>query len=181
MKKIKVITIGLVLGFVATTSISFAGMNHGANMTHSQTNLTAEQQQQLDKLQSDLNSKVTEYQNARANDSTTVGTLNKLEAEATELRNQYWTLLDQANAEAGQSVGNGNGIWFTCGYDNCNQQNMNGNHMGMRNGGMMSGGRGNNHQGNMSCDNHMSCGSHMDSDHNMGSSRHNGRMMARCW
>ena len=156
MKKLKIITIGLVLGFVATASTGFAGMDHGSNMTNTQTNLTAEQQQQLDtvkgkysaqldKLQANLNSKMTEYQNARTNESTTVGTLNKLEAEVTELRSQYWTLLDQANAEAGQSVGNGNGMWFTCGYDNCNHQNMNGNHMGMMNGGMMNG----NHKGMM--------------------------------
>jgi hypothetical protein len=187
MKNFKVIIFGLILGLVATTTMSFAGMGHGAGMMNSQTSLTAEQQQQLDavkekyaaqldKLQADYNNKVNEYRTARTDQSTTIGSLNKLEAEAQELQRQYWTLQEQANNEAIQSVGNGQ--WFTCGYDNCDQHNdVGGNHMGMMNGGgmmngcgMMHGGTGQNQQGHMNCDNHMG-------------TDHNGTVgqMARCW
>ena len=131
----KIVIVALVLGFVSLASTSFAcwgdWMGHGSGNT--QANLTAEQllqldtvkakySGQLDELQASLNSKSAEYRTARANDNTTVGTLKKLEAEIGDLEQQYWTLLDKANTEAGGYIAGGNGAWFHCGYNGCDHQ-----------------------------------------------------------
>lgn len=138
---LKIVTFALGLGLFAMASSSFAcwgnGMGHGHGVNNSQTDLTAEQQQQLDavkekysqqlnELQTSLNEKTTEYQTARNNDSTTVGTLKGLEAEIEKVERQYWALLDQANSEAGQFIAGNNHPWFDCGVNNCNHQNHSG-------------------------------------------------------
>lgn len=131
----KIITVALALGFLSLASTSFACrgnlMGHGSGNSHA--NLTAEQLQQLDavktkysgqldELQASLNSKSDEYRVARANGSTTVGTLKQLEAEIADLEQQYWTLLDKANNEAGGFIAGDKGAWFHCGYNGCDHQ-----------------------------------------------------------
>ena len=131
----KIAIAALALGILSLASTSFAcwgnGMGHGHGNAY--TNLTAEQQQQLDtvkakysdqldKLQASLNSKSDEYRTARTNDSTTIGTLRQLEAEIDDLEQQYWTLLDKANSEAGGFIAGGNGAWFHCGYNGSDHQ-----------------------------------------------------------
>lgn len=134
-RKITIIAMTIVVGLVATASASFACcgncMGYGIKTTST---LTVEQQQkldatrekyspQLDQLQSALSSKTDEYSKALTNDDTTVGTLNRLEAERVELERQYGTLLDQANEEAGKYVSGNSGPWFGCNYNGCNHQN----------------------------------------------------------
>ena len=131
----KIVMAALVLGFLSFASTSFAcwgnWMGHGTGNNHA--NLTAEQQQQLDtvkekysgqldELQASLNSKGDKYRSARANDSTTVGTLRQLETEIADLEQQYWTLLDKANNEAGGFISDGKGTRFHCGYNGCDHQ-----------------------------------------------------------
>lgn len=134
----KIVMTALVLGFLFLATTSFAGwgtrMGHGPVSGNTNANLTAEQQQQLDtarekysgpleELQTSLNSKRDAYRSARANDSTTVGTLKQLEAEMTALEQQYSTLLDKANSEAGGDIADGNGASFHCGYKGSDHQN----------------------------------------------------------
>ena len=135
----KVLTIGLLLGIFAMTSTSFACWGNrmgpqGSGPADAKTALSAEQQSQLstveekyapklEELQIALERKVADYRQSRADEETTVGTLNRLESELAELESQYGTLLDQANAEASQVVGSGQGLWFGCNYDGCAHQN----------------------------------------------------------
>lgn len=131
----KIVMAALVLGFLSLASISFACWGNWMGYGHDNAyeNLTAKQQQQLDtvktkysgpldELQASLNSKSDAYRTARANDSTTVGALKKLEAEIADLEQQYWTLLDKANTEAGGFIEKGKGAWFHCGYNGCDHQ-----------------------------------------------------------
>ena len=131
----KIVIATLILGFLSLASTSFAcwGNWRGHGPDNAYSNLTAEQQQQLDTvkekyssqlddLRASLNSKSDEYRAARANDNTTIGTLKKLEAEIDDLEQQYWTLLDKANTEAGGYIAGGNGAWFHCGYNGCDHQ-----------------------------------------------------------
>ena len=130
-----IVMAALVLGFLSLASTSFAcwGNLKGHGTGNAYSNLTAEQQQQLEtvkekysgqlgELQASLNSKSDEYRTARANDSTTVGTLKQLEAEIADLEQQYWTLLDKANNEAGGFIAGDKGAWFHCGYNGCDHQ-----------------------------------------------------------
>jgi len=132
--------IGLILGaasficlyLFASTSFACGGCNrHGGS--YAQSNLTDEQGQQLDAIndkyakqletiQDSLNEKSREYKEVRANDNTTVGTLNKLEAEMADLEKQYGKVLDQANSEADEILPDGYGPQFACGYGGCNHQ-----------------------------------------------------------
>lgn len=122
--------IGLFL-FV-TTSFACNGC-YGHRGSYTQPNLTEEQGQQLDAIndkyakqleaiQESLNDKSREYKEARANENTTVGTLNKLEAEMADLEKQYGKVLDQANSEADEILPDGYGPQFACGYSGCNHQ-----------------------------------------------------------
>jgi zinc resistance-associated protein len=130
-----IVAVALFVGLTITASTSFAcrgnWMGHDADAS---TTLTVEQQQrldvvkgkyseQLDKLESSLNSKSVEYRNIRENDETTVGTLKRLESEMADFENQYWVLLDQANTEAGQYASSDHGPWFGCNYNGCTHQN----------------------------------------------------------
>jgi len=112
------------------------GYGHGGSSV--QTNLTAEQGKQLNSInekyfqqfeviQESLNNKDREYQDARANESTTVGTLNLLEKEMAELERQYGNVLDQANAEADVFLPEGYGPSFNCAYSGCGHQYHRGN------------------------------------------------------
>lgn len=163
INKISIVAATIVVGLTATVSSSFAcwghGMGHGTNAA---SGLTAEQQQkldtvkekyasQLDELQASLNNKAAEYNKALANDDTTVGTLNRLEAERADLEREYWALLDQANKEAGVHLSGNHAPRFGCNYRGCNHQN----HMGSNN-----------------------YGRHMGSSHQRGM---HGNHMARCW
>lgn len=114
------------------------GMGYGGGTAVSGSTLNAEQQKQvaevhdkyqpqMQKLQQQLDARASELAAARAS-GTTVARLNSLQAELSQLERQYWTLLDQANAEAGRIAGSGNGPYFTCGYMGCNHQH----HMGPR-------------------------------------------------
>ncbi|HMB15456.1 MAG TPA: hypothetical protein VKN62_04000 [Pelovirga sp.] len=134
MKKIAITA--LILGLLSLAAISFAHwesqMGHGSTASGPCTNLTdltAEQQQQVDavkekysdqmeELQTSLNSKRDEYLSARTNDSTTVGTLKQLENEITELKQQYWALLSEANKESGGLLAGDSQTWGQCGYHN---------------------------------------------------------------
>lgn len=144
-RKLKIVIVTLTVFLVATAaSTSFAhrsnGWGYGAGMmSGSQTALTTEQQQkldavqtkysqQLDQLRASINSKATQYQEARANDSTTVGTLNQLEAQITDLKQQYWTVMDQANNEAEKIAPGTHGSWLTCANDD---NHYHGHRMGM--------------------------------------------------
>lgn len=165
----KIVIVALTLGFVSLASTSFAcwgnWMGHGPGNAY--TNLTAEQQQQLDtvktkysgqldELQASLNSKSNEYRTARANDSTTVGSLKQLETEIADLEQQYWTLLDKANTEAGGFIAGGKGSWFHCGYNGCDHQS---------------------HWGQMGQGRHMGSGQHMGTGHMTRMAGHRGD----CW
>ncbi|PLX99243.1 MAG: hypothetical protein C0623_10060 [Desulfuromonas sp.] len=140
VKKISILTVAIAVGLAVTVSSSFAcwgnGMGHMTNSTHA---LTVEQQQkldtvkekystELDALQSSLNKKSDAYSKALTNESTTVGTLNRLDAERVDLERQYFALLDQANKEAGLYVSGNSGPWFGCNYRGCNHQNHMGSH-----------------------------------------------------
>lgn len=132
----EIVIMVLVLGFLSLAATSFAHwegqMGHRSTATGPCTNLTdltAEQQQQVDTvkekysaqiegLQTSLNSKRDEYRSARTNDSTTVGTLKQLENEITELEKQYWALLNEANKEAGGLLASDKQAWGQCGYHN---------------------------------------------------------------
>lgn len=144
----KIVTIGLLLGIFAMTSTSYAcwgnRMGHqGPTPTSAKAALSAEQQSQLDNvqkkyepelegLQTALERKAAEYRQARAKEETTVGTLNRIEADFAELERQYGSLLDQANADARQIVGSEQGPWFGCNYDGCTHRNHSWNsHRGM--------------------------------------------------
>ena len=137
----------IVLSLFVFTSTSIAcGMGYGHGGSSVQTNLTAEQGKQLNSInekyfqqfeviQESLNNKDREYQDARANESTTVGTLNLLEKEMAELERQYGNVLDQANAEADVFLPEGYGPSFNCAYSGCGHQYHRGNgshgrHMG---------------------------------------------------
>ncbi|PLX87921.1 MAG: hypothetical protein C0618_05825 [Desulfuromonas sp.] len=90
---------------------------------------------QLEAIQGSLNEKNRAYKEARSNENTTVGTLNKLEAEIEGLEKQYGKVLDQANSEADQILPDGYGPQFACGYRGCNHRHhrgyaSNGRHMG---------------------------------------------------
>lgn len=161
--KISIIVATIAIGLVTTASTSFACwgncMTHGA---HTSSAMTVEQQQkldavkekystELDALQSTLNKKANEYSKALTDESTTVGTLNRLEAERVDLERQYFALLDKANNEAGVYVSGNNGPWFGCNYRGCNHQNHRGTH---------------------------SYGRHMGQNHQYGM---HGNHMARCW
>lgn len=161
--KISIIAVAIAFGLVATVSTSFAcgnyWMGYGANTSSA---ITVEQQQkldavkekystELDALQSTLNKKADEYSKALTDESTTVGTLNRLEAERVDLERQYFALLDKANNEAGVYVSGNNGPWFGCNYSGCNHQN----HM----------------------ETHL-YGRHMGQNHQHGM---HGNHMARCW
>ena len=163
MNKSSIMTAVIALGLIATVSSGFAcwghGMGHGVKAT---SGLTVEQQQkldavkekygsQLDELQASLNNKTAEYNKALANEETTVGTLNRLEAEIADLERQYFALLDQANQEAGLHGSVNHGSWSGCNHRACNHQN----HMRPHN-----------------------CGRHMGSSHQRGM---HGKHMARCW
>ncbi len=137
----KIAITALVLGLLSLATTSFAHwenqMGHGPTAHGSYTNLTAEQQQQIDvvkekysdqmeELQTSLNSKREEYRSARTNDSTTVGTLKQLENEITEIEQQYWTLLNEANKEAGGLMTGDTQAWGQCGYHNESHHNQRG-------------------------------------------------------
>lgn len=135
MKKI-VLILGAAsfIGLFLFTSTSFACNGcYGHGGSYPQANLTEEQGQQLDvindkyskqleAIQDSLNDKSREYKIARANENTTVGTLNKLEAEMADLEKQYGNVLDQANSEADEILPDGYGPRFACGYSGCNHQ-----------------------------------------------------------
>lgn len=141
----KLIATTAILAMVAMTTPTFAWMGDwsGSRMgrgmgpaTGAQA-LTAEQQTKVDEiqgryqpqlrdLQQKLNAKQAEMVAARSDDTTTVGRLNAIEGELFQLERQYWALLNQANAEAGQAAGTGFASYFTCGYMGCNHQG----HMG---------------------------------------------------
>lgn len=163
VKRVSILSVAIAVGLAITASSSFAcwgnGMGHMANSTHA---LTVEQKQkldaakekystELDALQSSLNKKSDAYSKALTDESTTVGTLNRLEAERVELERQYFALLDQANKEAGLHVSGNNGPWFGCNYRGCSHQN----HMGPH-----------------------TSGRHMGPNHQHGM---HGNHMARCW
>ena len=163
VKKVSILAVAIAVGWAATVYSSFAcggnGMGHMANSTHA---LTVEQQQKLDTvkekyssdldaLQSSLNKKSDAYNMALTDERTTVGTLNRLEAERVDLERQYFTLLDQANQEAGLYVSSNNGPWFGCNYNGCD------------------------HQGHMQSQPY---GRHMGSNHQRGLYENR---MARCW
>lgn len=142
--KFKIVIVTLAVFLVATAaSTSFAhrsGWGHGTGMmSDSQPALTAEQQQkldavqtkyspQLDQIRTSINSKANQYQEARANDNTTVGTLNQLEAQINDLKQQYWTVRDQANTEAEKIAPGTHGSWLTCAN---NHDHYRGHRMGM--------------------------------------------------
>ncbi len=159
----KIVVTALVLGLLSLAAISFAHwgsqMSHGSTASGPCTNLTdltAEQQQQIDavkekysdqmeELQTALNSKRDEYRSARTNDSTTVGTLKQLENEITELKEQYWALLSEANKEANGLLAGDSQTWGQCGYHNesnhrgmmCEGRRMGPGHMGRMGSGFM--------------------------------------------
>lgn len=125
--------IALSIGFLALASKSFAcggyGMGYGPGSMHTQTDLTAEQQQkittvkekygdQLEQLQRSLDQKTDQYRAARADDSTTVGTLKQLNAEISDLQQQYRSTLSKANVEAGGLLAYADGTWIRCYDDN---------------------------------------------------------------
>lgn len=144
--------IGLFM-FAATSFACGGCCGHGGS--YAQPNLTEEQgrkldaihekyAKQLETIQDSLNDKSREYKEARSNESTTVGTLNKLEAEMTELEKQYGVVLDQANSEADEILPDGYGPRFSCAYNDCSHQHHrggHGHHMGPR------GGMGGSHMG----------------------------------
>lgn len=144
----KILVIGLLIGFFATASTGFACWgnrmgHHGPGPAHGKTAMTAQQQNQLDAVQEKyaaeleelhaaLDRKATDYRQARADEDTTVGTLNRLDAEMAELERQYASLLEQANADARQVAGAGHGPWFGCNHNNCAYHNHGaGTHSGM--------------------------------------------------
>lgn len=138
--KILIVAATLIVGLVASASVGLACRNHGMGHGPSDaTHLTAEQQQKLDavrekyserldKLHSSLQSKSDEFRKARANDETTVGTLNRIDAERADLKRQYRALLDKANSEADVHASGHQGPWFSCNYDGCNHRNHRGDH-----------------------------------------------------
>lgn len=79
-------------------------------------------QSQLKGLQQKLDAKSSELAAARANGDTTMAQINSLESELFQLERQYWTLLDQANAEATAVTGKTRGHYFTCDYTGCNHR-----------------------------------------------------------
>lgn len=83
-------------------------------------------QPQLQTLQRQLDAKAAAVLAARADGNTTLAQMDALEIELSQLESQYWTLLDQANAEASQVAGGAVGQYFPCGYSGCNHHN----HMG---------------------------------------------------
>jgi len=88
---------------------------YGMGMYHNRTELTAEQQQALESLQDNyaqqfedlevaLDEKRGAYQDARADDETTVGELNQLRDEMFELRDEYRSLRLAFKDEVSQIV-----------------------------------------------------------------------------
>ena len=86
---------------------------YGMGMYHNRTELTADQQQALESLQNNyaqefdelevaLDEKRAAYQDARANDKTTIGELNQLHDEMFELRDEYRSLRLAFKDEASQ-------------------------------------------------------------------------------
>ncbi len=163
VNKISIIAAAIAIGLVTTASTSFACrgncVTHGTDTSAA---ITAEQQQKLDAvkekyapelaaLQASLNEKADEYSKALTDESTTVGTLNRLEADRVDLERQYFALLDQANNEAGVHLSGNNGPWFGCNYSGCHHRN----HMETH-----------------------SYGRHMGPNHKRGM---HGNRMARCW
>lgn len=137
----KLITATAILAMVAMTTPAFAWMgdwsgsrmNRGSRPPASAQAFTAEQQKKVDEIQGkyqpqlqelrdNLNAKQDELIAARSDNTTTVGRLNVLEGELFQLERQYWTLMNQANAEATRVVGTGFAPYFTCGYTGCNHQ-----------------------------------------------------------
>ena len=119
----KIVTIGLLFGIFATTSVSFAcwgkRMGHqGPSPTSAKAALSVEQQSQLDDIQKKyepeleelraaLERKAAEYRQARVHEKTTVGTLNRIESDLAELERQYGSFLDQAKVKVRQVAGSG--------------------------------------------------------------------------
>ena len=148
MKKVILISgVMSFLGVFVITSLSVAcGGYYGHGGSYPQSSLTEEQGRQLDAIndkyakqleaiQDSLNDKSRDYKEARTNESTTVGTLNKLEAELANLERQYGEVLDQANSEADKILPDGYGPRFDCGYSGCHHQHhrgyaSHGRHMG---------------------------------------------------
>jgi hypothetical protein len=79
-------------------------------------------QSRLNDLRQKLDAKSSELTTARTNDNTTVGLLKTLERDLFQLERQYWSLLDQANAEASGISGNMLSPYFTCSYTGCNHR-----------------------------------------------------------
>ena len=128
---------GVVVALLAVSVPGFAWMGdwwcYGRGTGVGYSTLTAAQQEkisavqekyqpQLQKLQLRLNAKAAAVTAARADGSTTLAQMDALENELSQLESQYWTLLDQANAEAGQVLGTTVGQYFTCGYMGCNHR-----------------------------------------------------------
>lgn len=136
----KILAIGLLIGLFGTASTGFACWGQrmgqqGPGPAHGKTALTTQQQSQLDSVQEEyapeleelhaaLQQKAADYRQARADEATTVGTLNRLAADMAELERQYEAVLDQANAKVGQVAGAGHGSWFGgCNHNGCAYHN----------------------------------------------------------
>jgi len=117
------LTLVFTVALLLFASASFAcggywGYGYGAG--NARLSMTADQQQKMDAvkgkysqqltdLQVQLDKKAENYRAARADDATTVATLNRLEGETADLQRQYRALVEQANAEAGLDNVNGYG------------------------------------------------------------------------
>jgi hypothetical protein len=109
-----------ILGLFVFASLSLAcGGGYGPRGFSSRANLSGEQGQQLATLQEDLAEKSRAYKAARANENTTVGTLNELEAELSNLERRYGAVLAQADAEAGKVLPDAYGPRFAGVYRGC--------------------------------------------------------------
>jgi hypothetical protein len=120
-----------ILGLFVFASLSLAcGGGYGPRGFSSRANLSGEQgqqlaavnakyAQQLATLQEDLAEKSRAYKAARANENTTVGTLNELEAELSNLERRYGAVLAQADAEAGKVLPDAYGPRFAGIYSGC--------------------------------------------------------------
>ena len=109
-----------ILGLFVFASLSLAcGGGYGPRGFSSRANLSGEQGQQLATLQEDLAEKSRAYKAARANENTTVGTLNELEAELSNLERRYGAVLAQADAEAGKVLPDAYGPRFAGVYSSC--------------------------------------------------------------
>lgn len=123
---------------IATPAFAWMGNGWNDRVGYSRTavaasSLSAEQQKKLDAVQSNYQSRLNDLQRkldeksselaaARANGNTTVAQLNTLERDLFQLERRYWSLLDQANAEAFGVTGNRTGPYFTCSYTGCNHR-----------------------------------------------------------